>query len=77
MNKFELVFDIIIAVVFYGVIGLISGFLGLLLWTDLEFETLLKVAAGIGLLAAIAGAAIPLTRKCAVSILSLFAPSAW
>ena len=77
MNKFELVFDIIIAVVFYGVVGLIAGFMGLLLWTNLEFEPLLKIAAGIGFLFAIAGAAIPLTRKGAVFIFSLFAPSAW
>ena len=74
MNKFELVFDIIIAVIFYGVIGLISGFVGLLVWTNLEFETLLKVSAGIGFLIAIVGAAIPWTRKIAVFILTLFAP---
>ena len=77
MNKFELVFDVVIAVIFYGVIGLIGGFVGLLLWTNLEFETLLKVTAGIGLLIAIAGAAFPRSRKVAVFILTLFAPPYW
>ncbi|MEL6856880.1 MAG: hypothetical protein AAFO74_00755 [Pseudomonadota bacterium] len=77
MSKFELVFDITLALIVYGLIGLVAGFVGFLMWTDFEFETLLKVTAGLGIILGIVGASIPFTRKAAVFVFSFFTPSSW
>lgn len=77
MNKFELIFDIVIAFIMYGVIGLVAAFFGLLFLADLEFDTMLTVTAVIAVILGCVGAAVPMLRKAAVFILSLFAPSAW
>ncbi len=77
MNKFELIFDIVIAFIMYGIIGLVAAFFGLLVLADLEFDTMLTVTAVIAVILGCVGAAVPMLRKAAVFILSLFAPSAW
>lgn len=77
MSKFELFFDIVIAFILYGIIGLVVAFFGLLFLADLEFDTLLKATAVIAVIMGCIGAAVPMLRKAAVFILSLFAPSAW
>lgn len=77
MNKFELIFDIVIAFIMYGIIGLVAAFFGLLFLADLEFDTILTVTAVIAIILGCVGAAVPMLRKAAVFILSLFAPSAW
>lgn len=77
MNKFELIFDIVIAFIMYGIIGLVAAFFGLLFLADLEFDTMLTATAMIAVILGCVGAAVPMLRKAAVFILSLFAPSAW
>ncbi len=77
MSKFELVFDVLVALILYGLIGLIAGFFSLMIWTDFEFETVLKITAGLGIFLGIAGASIPFARKAAVFVISLFTPSIW
>ena len=77
MSKFELIFDIVIAFIIYGIFGLVAAFFGLLFLADLEFDTMLTATAMIAVILGCVGAAVPMLRKAAVFILSLFAPSAW
>ena len=73
MSKFSLLIDILIAIVFYGLLTLIGGFLLLLFWSGLSFDWILRGTVLIGAFGAIAGAAIPYTRNLSVSIVSFFA----
>ncbi|MCR9268420.1 MAG: hypothetical protein NXH72_00385 [Hyphomonadaceae bacterium] len=77
MNKFELVFDLLVAFILYGLVGTIGGFFALLMWAQLEFEILLRATIALGLGAGVLGAAIPILRRGAVFVLSLFTPSLW
>ena len=77
MSKFELVFDLIIGFIFFGVIGTLGGFLALLFWSGFGFDLILKLSVAIGATAGILGAAVPFMRKSAVFFLTLFAPSGW
>ena len=61
----------------YGIVGLVAAFFGLLFLADLEFDTMLTATAMIAVILGCVGAAVPMLRKAAVFILSLFAPSAW
>lgn len=77
MSKFELVFDLIVGFVFFGLIGTVGGFFALLVWSEIEFDLILKLSVAIGAAVGLLGAALPFTRKGAVFILTLFAPSWW
>jgi len=77
MSKFELVFDLIIAFIFFGLIGTLGGFFALLFWSGLGFDLILKLSVAIGATAGLLGAAVPFTRKSAVFVITLFAPSGW
>lgn len=77
MSKFELVFDILVAFVLFGILGTLGTFLALLFWTEIRVELWPYILAGGGVSAGILGAAVPFLRKTAVFVLSLFAPSSW
>ena len=74
MSKFSLLIDILIAIVFYGFLALVAGFLAFLAWSGFSFDWILRGSAAVGVIGALTGAAIPLTRNLAVSIFSFFAP---
>ena len=77
MSKFELVFDMLVGFVLFGILGTIATFLALLLWLQPSVE-LWPYALGIaGFVCGVLGAAVPVLRKTAIFILSLVAPSSW
>lgn len=78
MNTLGLVVSVILAFFIYGIVATIAAFLALSMWAGgLEIETFLWLTAGIGLGAGILGAAVPILRRFAISLLTAFAPSSW
>ncbi len=77
MKLFELMLDIFLATLFYGVLGTVTSFMALLLWSGLGFENILNLTAVIAVTVTLIGASVPVMRKFAVAVISAFAPSGW
>ena len=78
MNTLGLVVSVIFAFLIYGIAATIAAFVALSIWAGgLEIEIFLWSVAGIGVATGILGAAVPVLRRFAISILTSFAPSSW
>ncbi len=78
MNTVGLVISVVVAFLIYSIVATIAAFLLLTLWgPNLDIETFLSLTAAIGLATGILGAAVPILRRSAISILTSLAPSSW
>lgn len=77
MSKFELVFDMLVGFVLFGILGTIGTFLVLVFWLQPSVELWPYAIGVVGFVSGVLGAAVPFLRKTAIFILSLFAPSSW
>ena len=68
---------IIIAFIFYGIIGLVVGILSSLAWPNMSGEGIVRWTGAVGLAIALLGAAIPFTRNRMLDIVAFLAPSSW
>ena len=78
MNTLGWVVSVIVAFLVYGIVATIAAFLALtMLAPNLDIENFLRLTAAIGVATGILGAAVPLLRRTAISVLTSFAPSSW
>ncbi|MDJ0919964.1 MAG: hypothetical protein QNI84_02475 [Henriciella sp.] len=77
MKWFELAFDVFLAVIFYGVLATVGGFLALFFFSDFDFEMVFRLTIGIGVVSALLGAIVPTLRNFAVSVFSFLSPLGW